>query len=365
MSARRPHILLLGPRVIRDDVVGGAKISFDRLLEDLQRRDNVKLTVVNTSRGLRNRSRCMRVWLNATAFATTLASVWRYAASAHVVVWNVSPRGAVLSGAFVWILCRLRRRPLFIRVFGASFGDELESAPALVRFIAARTFLRADLLLLQTKQLVDEFAASCATAWFPTTRQMPPREEAHRETCRRLLFLSQLRPEKGLPELLEAAPRFPSPVTLAVFGPAMPGFDPQVIDAIPNTTYGGIVPPERVPAILEAHDALVLPSRLRGEGYPGVIIEAFQMGLPVIVIPIAPIRELVTDGEDGLYLTSGAIEESLVSVVVRIAGDDQLFRRLRAGALATGERFRSDRAAARLEDLCRRVVARRNPACAE
>ena len=361
MSTPRPHVLLLGPQVIHDDVAGGTKVSFERLLEDLQRRDNLTLTVVNTSRGLRNRGRCMRVWLNATAFVTILASLWRHAASVDVVVWNVSPRGAVLSGAFVWVLCRLRQRPLIIRVFGGSFGDELESAPGLVRFIAARTFLRADLLLLETKQLVNDFGASFATAWFPTTRQMPPREQAYRDTCRRLLFLSQLSPEKGLPELLEAALRFPASVTLSVFGPAMPGFDPDGIDAIPNATYDGFVPPERVAAILEAHDALVLPSH--GEGYPGVIIEAFQMGLPVIVTPLAPIRELVTDGEDGLYVTMASVD-SIVNAVVRMAGDDRLFRRLRAGALATGERFWSDHAAARLEDLCRRVPARRNSACA-
>ena len=354
MSAPRPHVLLLGPRLIHDDVVGGAKISFEHLLEDLQRRDNLTLTVVNTSRGLRNRGRCMRACLNATAFVRMLASLWRHAAAVDVVVWNVGPHGAVLSGAFVWAVCRLRERPLFIRVFGGSLGDELESVPAPVRFIAARTFLRADLLLLQTRQLVNDFGTSFSTAWFPTTRQMPPREQAYRDTCRRLLFLSQLRPEKGLPELLEAAPRFPASVTLSVFGPAMRGFDPRAIDALPNATYGGSVPPERVAAILEAHDALVVPTRHRGEGYPGVVIEAFQMGLPVIVTPLAPIRELVTDGGDGLYVTMASVD-SLVDAVARMAGDDELFRRLRTGALATGERFRSDRAAARLEDLCRQL----------
>ena len=154
MSAPRPHVLLLGPRVIDDDVVGGAKISFERLLADLQRRDILTLTVVSTSRGLKSRGRCMTAWLNFTAFVATLTRLWRHAAAAHLVVWNVSPRGAVLSGAFVWLLCRLRQRPLFIRVFGASLAEHLASTPAIIRFIAARTFLRADLLLLETKQLV-------------------------------------------------------------------------------------------------------------------------------------------------------------------------------------------------------------------
>ena len=88
------------------------------------------------------------------------------------------------------------------------------------------------------------------------------------------------------------------------------------------------------------------------------------MGLPVIVTPLAPIRELVTDGKDGLFVTIGSVE-SLVDAVVRIAGDDRLFRRLRAGALTTGERFRSEQAAARLEELCRRTLSQRKTPCAE
>ena len=362
MTAPRPHVLLLGPRVIDNDVVGGTKISFERLVADLQRRDNLALTIVSTSRGLKDRGRCMRAWLNFTAFVATLTRLWRHAAAAHLVVWNVSPRGAVLSGAFVWLLCQFRQRPLFIRVFGASFATELAAAPALVQFMAAKTFLRADLLLLQTKRLVDEFGVSFSTAWFPTTRHMPPRQQEYRSSCRRLLFLSHLRPEKGLPELLAAATRFPSRVTLSVFGPPVADFDPTTIDAIPNATYGGFVPPDRVPQTLEVHDALILPSRR--EGYPGVIIEAFQMGLPVIVTALPAVRELVTDGENGLLVTVGSVD-SLVSAVRRLAGNDWLFRRLRAGALRTGEQFRSEHAAVRLEELCRRAIVGRELPCPE
>ena len=364
MSASRPHVLLAGPKVIDDDVVGGTKVSFEGLVADLQRRNNVTVTVVNTSRGLQDRGRCMTVWLNFRAFVTTLVRLWRHAGSADVVVWAVSARGATLSGAFVWTLCRLRRRPLFIRFFGANIGSHLASRSAAVRFMAARTFLRADLLLPETKQLADELGASFATAWFPTTRHMPPRRQEYRDTCRRLVFLAQLRPEKGLPELLAAAPRFPASVRLSMFGPAMPGFDPREVDACPNVTYGGPVPPDRVPAVLEAHDALVFPSRYAGEGYPGVIVEAFQMGLPVIVTPLGPLRELVTNGEDGLFVAIGSVE-SLVDAIARLTGDDRLFRRLRAGAQATGELYRSDRAAARLEAFCLRTLSGRQPECAE
>ena len=355
----KPRVLLVGPRLIDDNVVGGAVVTFERLLEDLQRRDNLELTVVNTSRGLKNRGRFRAAWSNFAALVKTLIDLWRHASSSDLVLWNVSSRGAVLGGPFVWLLCRWRQRPLFVRFFGGNLHSYLQSKPALLRFMASRTFLRADLLLFETKKLTEQFGGSFKTMWFANTRQMPARRQAYRQTCRRLLFLSQLRPTKGLPELLAAARRFPAAVDLSLFGPPMPGFDPHGIDATPNATYGGSVPPDQVPAILEAHDALVLPTRYVGEGYPGVVIEAFQMGLPVIVTPLPPIRELVTDDQDGLFVTIGSVD-SLVDAVARITGDGRLFRRLREGALRTGQQFRSEPAVARLEDLCRRAVARRH-----
>ena len=364
MSTRRPRVLLVGPRIVDDNVIGGANVSFELLVADLKRRDNLILTVVNTSRSLKNRGSFETVWLNFAAFVKTLISLWRHIASVDLVLWNVSSRAVVLSGPFVWLLCRLRRRILFIRFFGGNLDSYLRSSAPVLRLVASGTFLRADLLLLQTKKLTRHFGGPFRTVWFPNTRQMPARPQAYRATCRRLLFLSQLQPTKGLPELLTAARRFPASVTLSVFGPPMPGFDPHSIESVPNATYGGSVLPHQVPGILDAHDALVLPTRYAGEGYPGVVIEAFQMGLPVIVTPLAPIRELVTDGQDGLFVTIGSVD-SIVDAVARLTGDDRLFRRLREGALCTGERFRSHRATARIEDLCRRAMSGQDLTSAE
>ena len=154
---------------------------------------------------------------------------------------------------------------------------------------------------------------------------------------------------------MEAASRFPAPVRLSVFGPEMPGFDVSDISRLPNATYGGAVAPERVPAVMEEHDALVLPTRYYDEGYSGVVIEAFQMGLPVIVTRLPALQELVTDGKDGLWVAVRSVD-SLVDAVARLCLNDELFRSLRRGALETGDRYRSDLAAAAIEDLCLRAA---------
>ena len=350
---RPRRLLLVGPRIIENHVIGGDAVQFETLIGDLGKRGRVDVTVISTARPQAGRGRLGRARLDAYTFLNTVARLWRRIAAADLVVWYVSSRGAILSGGFLWLVCALRGRPLAVRFFGGSFDAQLAAAPAIWRFIAGRTFLRAEVLLCQTRRLTAALGGAFATAWLPNTREMPPRRQAYRRSCRRLLFLSRLLPEKGLPELMEAAPRFPAPVRLSVFGPEMPGFDVGAIDRLPNASYGGAIAPERVPAVMEEHDALVLPTRYYDEGYSGVVIEAFQMGLPVIVTRLPPLQELVTDGRDGLWVEVRSVD-SLVEAVARLCSSDELFARLRRGALETGERYRSSLAAAAIEELCLR-----------
>ncbi|MCY4634698.1 MAG: glycosyltransferase family 4 protein [Acidobacteria bacterium] len=352
-TPRSAALLLVGPRVIENDVVGGTKVSFESIIENLRLRANVGLTVVSTSRPRTRRGRLGRAFLDALALVKTLVRTWRHAARADLIVWFVSPRALLLSGGLVWLVCTLRRRRLCIRVCGGSSDVFLCSAPAICRFIAHRTFLRAE-LLSETRRSAASLGAFCTARWMPNTRDMPPRRQAYRPSCRRLLFLSLLQAEKGLPELLAAAERFPPEVSLSVFGSEMPGFDVADIDRAPHTAYRGAAPPGRVPGILEEHDAIVLPTTHALEGYPGVVIEAFQMGLPVIVSRHASLPELVTEERDGLFVEPGSVD-SLAETVVRLCSDDHLFRRLRAGALETGELYRTGRAAAVIEDMCGRA----------
>ena len=356
---RSGRLLLVGPRVIDGDVVGGPQVSLESVITELERRARTRLTVVSTARPLARRGKLGRAFLDALTLALTLARTWRHAAKADLVVWFVSSRAALLAGSGMWLVCTLRRRPLCIRLFGGSFDRFLESAPPLHRSIARWTFLKAEVVFAQTRRSVARMGTVCTARWMPNTRNMPSRRQPYRPSCRRLLFLSLLQPEKGLPELIAAAPRFPPGVRLSVCGPETPGFDIGELEDAPHTSYGGVVPPQRVPEVMETHDALVLPTRWYNEGHSGVVIEAFQLGLPVIVSRHPSLRELVTEGRDGLFVEAGSVD-SLVAAIARLCSDDDLFRRLRTGALRTGERYRSVRAAEVLEDLCRRVATRRS-----
>ena len=316
---RPGRLLLVGPRVIDGDVVGGPQVTFESVVTEVGRRAGIGLAIVSTARPLARRGKLGKAFLDALTLVLTLARTWRHAAKADLVVWFVSARAALLAGGGMWLVCALRRRPLCIRLFGGSFDVLLESAPAPWRLIARRTFLKAELLLAETRDSAARLGAVCTTRWMPNTRDLPPRRRPYRPSCRRLLFLSVLLPEKGLPELVAAAAHVSLPEC---------GFRCLVRKRQPSTSpnssgrrtlpMAASIPPEQVPEIMEAHDAVVLPTRWFTEGYPGVVIEAFQMGLPVIVSDRhRSLRELVTEGQDGLFVEAGSVE-SLLAAIVRL-----------------------------------------------
>jgi glycosyltransferase involved in cell wall biosynthesis len=75
-----------------------------------------------------------------------------------------------------------------------------------------------------------------------------------------------------------------------------------------------------VPDLLAACDVLVLPSLY--EGFPGVVIEAMGLALPVVASSIPTLREVV-DEETGILVPPRDVER-LVEAVGRVLDDEKL-----------------------------------------
>jgi glycosyltransferase involved in cell wall biosynthesis len=80
-----------------------------------------------------------------------------------------------------------------------------------------------------------------------------------------------------------------------------------------------------VPDILAAADVFVLPSLY--EGFPGAVIEAMALGLPVIASQLPTVQELVEDGRSGLLVPAGN-PARLAEAIRRVVGDPRTSRRL-------------------------------------
>jgi glycosyltransferase involved in cell wall biosynthesis len=126
-------------------------------------------------------------------------------------------------------------------------------------------------------------------------------------------FVGRLVPEKGLATVLDALPRVPDlRLALAGVGPQEKALKAQAARLrIANRVHflGGF-PSDRVPHVMRALDALILPSRTTPkwkEQFGRVLIEAMATGIPVIGSSSAEIPTVI--GDAGLVFKEGDVAD--------------------------------------------------------
>ena len=318
--------------------VGGAAVNFEDMVTQLKRRE-IDMTVVDISRprvnlGLR------QLWHNFVTVAGLIRRVAGRVIFNDIVVVHISAKSVWWLGSGLWFICTAFRRPVVLKFIGGDFARIYDGYSAAKRRWANATYLRCTLILVQTKAIKKRFSEYDNVQWFPNTRDTRGSGESPRDVARRFIFVSQLRMEKGLREAVDACRELPSDCCLNVYGPIMANTDLSVFDGQQRSVYRGVLAQGEVPRALERHDVLVLPTYWDVEGYPGIVLEALQCGLPVIATTWGSIPEVVEDGKSGLLVEP----RSTVAVrteIERVIDDPELYRALCAGARRRGDFFRS------------------------
>ena len=141
--------------------------------------------------------------------------------------------------------------------------------------------------------------------------------------------------------IVEAAAKLPAGVTVDIYGPMSPQDALEVgVDRLGQTAsvrYRGIVSSHDVPEILKHYDVLLLPTTWKTEGHPGVILEAFSAGVPVIATRWNGIPELL-DASCGILIEPESTE-ALIEAIHKMHEDREGWQRMRYGALARIKNF--------------------------
>lgn len=354
----RCRLMLVGPLPTDRDPVGGTKVSFQQLVRYFEGKPTQwSVSVVSTSRQRQGKNVIARAWTACVRFFRILCYVSRNMRSHDLILFNISPGAFIRSGPVFWLLLRLGRRPITFRLFGGSLDLFLAKVSRWQRMVLEKTALRST-LFVQTRSLVRSLAPRQNVHWLPTARDLNAisrsRTEKDRAVSFRVLFIGQLRLAKGIGELLEAIDRCHPAVVLDVYGPM---FDEEIRDLLAGshrTAYHGPIPSTEVAAVMAEHDVLVFPSYYEGEGYPGVIIEAFQAGLPVIATRWRAIPELFDAHMGGLLIEPGDSAELGVAIE-RLRSDSDLYRAVQTEAKSAGELFREPAVYSMLEDVLRNL----------
>ena len=359
-ECRPPGILFIAPvqktGASDTNVVGGSKVTADEQVRALRSR-GFEVAVIDMSGGVTNLSawKIRRNYL--TRFLSVVWGVARQLWRSDLVILFIGPSSALSLASFLWAVCKIVRRHLVLRISGGDMMLEYLGYGAFARWLADRTYMRSSRVYVQTQYLHRSFGTRGNFKWLPNTRNIEAPARTGRGRVEKLIFVARLAVFKGLAEALDACRHLPENCHLNVFGPGMSDTDFSLFEDHPRATYGGVLDPAEIPRVLSEHDLLVYPSYYRSEGYPGVILEAFQCGLPVVAVRRGGIAELVEHEESGLLVAPRSAAE-VEAAINRLLDEPELYRRLCEGARRRGDHFRSanwyDRMAADLRSLCRK-----------
>jgi glycosyltransferase involved in cell wall biosynthesis len=351
------RVLLVGPL---PPPMGGDTRHFATLVADLTAHQSFDVRVINTSRG----SEYLNWLRNVMGSLRAVVSIARQLRDVDVVSYHASDRGMFLFGPVVLALCKVAGKPSIFRVFGGSFGDAYRNQSRIRKAVTRRTLLSCDVMLLQTKRAVREIR-NCGRAnviWFSTYIESPVRSvgfssvsSAAKKRCNRFVFLGHLWRTKGIETLLESAARMPSDCTIDVYGPTDEYSREQIDErGFGRVRYCGCLTHEQVDEKLWEYDCLVLPTFHHGEGYPGVIAEAFAHALPVITTNWLAIPEIV-DEKCGI-LIEPQDTDAFVAAVAALHDEPQRWLRLKEGARRKSEQFDHAIWARKFESICESLV---------
>jgi glycosyltransferase involved in cell wall biosynthesis len=162
----------------------------------------------------------------------------------------------------------------------------------------------------------------------PRNRNLPP--------PLRVGFIGTLAPHKGCDILVRAFKTLPQRLdaTLTIYG-NLERFESFVqrlrglAEGDERITFAGPFQREKVGRVLMELDTLVVPSRWY-ENQPGVILEAFAAGMPVVATDLGGMSEFVKHEENGLLFERENVED-LARQLRRLGEEPGLLERLRAG----------------------------------
>jgi len=220
----------------------------------------------------------------------------------------------------------------------------------------------SDLYLVQTKQLVFKAKERGINnvVWFPNYRNYPVIssngvERNNSEYCRKFIYVGDVRESKGINYLAEAIKYLKNDISVDIYGRYFDELDSDIFERNPRFKYCSPIEHEDVINVMRKYDALVLPTHYEGEGYPGVILEAYMAGLPVITTNWLAIPEIVDETVGILVEPRNAI--NLAKAMNRLSQDELLFKKLRENVHSKAKLFSSERRAEEFAEMCHQAIS--------
>lgn len=312
-------IIFAGPLQHKNNI-GGIVVLFEDLVKEVQN----KHIILDTN--CENYKNSIFMLFNFVRYCI-IAKLYNYEISLHGTAADYKYLGLILV-----IFSKCIGIKYNCRKFAGNFDQEYLNMPKFWKNVIVKMLKRSTLNYFETKKLVKYFSIyNERTYWLPNYRKASKSITSNIFTGK-YVFIGQVKKEKGIDQILELNDLLPYNYSIDIYGPLID----YAVDQLSSRSikYCGIIAPDDVARTLATYNALILPTYHDGEGYPGVIIEAFSVGLPVVTTDWLSLSEIVDNTCGALVQVKNS--KSLMNGMFFV---DNNYNRLRLGACKQFNKF--------------------------
>lgn len=288
--------LLIGPRtnIKNPSKTGGAVVLFENLIENLEKQKVSYLLIDSNKENYKS-----NLFAYVLIFFQIMKSFFKVQ---HISLH--SSRDYMFFAPIILILCKTFNKTCSLRKFGGEAYSCYSNAKGIKKKLLHFIFKNVDFLFLELKVLVDNFKTiNQNTFWFPNVREKPFIKASKNNYSKKFIFISQVKYEKGIDEIVKAFLKLDDSFNIDIFGPIVDDrYTDGYFEKFSNISYKGSLNASDVLPTLNEYDVLLLPTFYEGEGYPGIIIESYSIAKPVISTRWKGIVEIVDENETGLLI---------------------------------------------------------------
>jgi glycosyltransferase involved in cell wall biosynthesis len=267
------------------------------------------------------------------------------------IIFAASTKLTFILTPYLYFLILINKANVIFMPNGGRIVDELNHLPFPMKFFYLKFFnsfdqiyIESTLLKLELEKLFDK---NHLVSYLPNFKYRPNKiQEKNRSEFLRLVYLGRMAERKGIFDLVNAVEiliKKGYKIKLDFFGSFL-GNDPDkntFINIIKDKDYisfNGIIEPESIQNILPKFDIFIFPTHHKREGFPGVILDAFFSGLPIIAANWRYRGEIIIENINGLYFNAGDME-GLPKQIEKLYFDRDLLEKMSKNAWSISEKY--------------------------
>ena len=190
---------------------------------------------------------------------------------------------------------------------------------------------------------------------YPNCRFKPQsiKKEYKRSDNLSCVFFSLIQEKKGVDNILEAAKELPN-INFTFYGHIDECYEEGFNNAtaqLSNVNYMGVFSGDSISVYneLAKYDVLLLPTKWKTEGVPGILIEAKIAGITCIVSDESYNSEIIKNGNEGIVLSENT-SKKLKEAIIELASNIEMLNRLKQNNYRSAEKYYIEKY---IDDICK------------